>query len=670
MPENRAVKLTTVLGDRLRFRRLSGEEALSRPFRLELELASDDEAIGLDDVLGTAMAVELPVTGGSSRWFHGLVSRFAFAGVESGEARYRAALRPWLWFLSRTSDCRIFQEKSVPEIVRTIFAKHAGTLGVDVEERLFANHAPRPYCVQYRESDLDFVDRLLQEEGITYFFTCSSAKHTLVLADSPQSHQPAPQYEEIPFFPEDPLARRERDHVFTWDMNAEVRSGAFAHRSFDFEKPRADLTARHQRPMAHSLSAGELYDYTGRFTESATGDQEARHRLEADQADHRCAAGAATAAGLIAGHRFRLARHPREDQNADYLLREVVHEIWDPTYRSGMPDSADVEPYRCQFSAMPADAPFRPALATPKPRIRGPQTAMVTGPAGEEIWTDRYGRVKVQFHWDREGQRDERSSCWIRVSQPWAGTGFGGIALPRVGQEVIVEFIEGDPDQPIITGRVYNAQAMPPYALPANASQSGVKSNSTKGGGGSNELRFEDKKGQEQVYLHAQRDMQAVVENDRTEQVKNNHSRTVDVDETLTVHGKRTRTVDDEETVTVGGKRTRTVTGNETYRTDGDRNYTVGRGDVLHVTRAQQVTIGDGRSLSITGDDGVTVSRNASLGVTGNREVTAGSYKLQAEVIEITGTTSITLTVGQAWIKLDGDGVTVMSGDGKRIKLN
>jgi type VI secretion system secreted protein VgrG len=669
MPDDRAIGLTTALGDRLRFRRLLGEEALSRPFRLDLELASDDEAIEFNDVLGTPMAVEVPLTDAGRRWFHGVVSRFVFTGWEGDEARYQATLRPWLWFLCRTSDCRIFQEKSVPEIVRMIFDKHAGGLDVDVEERLFGTYAPRPYCVQYRESDLDFVDRLLQEEGITYFFAASSSKHTLVLADAPQSHRASPQYEEVPYFPKDEFARRERDHVFVWDMAAEVRSGSFAHTSFDFEKPRADLMARQERPMPHSLADGEIYDYDGRYTEPATGERAARLRLEADQAGQRCAAGEGTAAGLVTGHRFRLARCPREDQNAEYVLREVSHELWDPAYRSGMPDGEEIDLYRCRFTAMPAEIPYRPAQVTLKPRIRGPQTAMVTGPAGEEIWTDRHGRVKLQFHWDREGRHDDKSSCWIRVSQPWAGTGFGGIHIPRVGQEVIVEFIEGDPDQPIITGRVYNGQASAPYALPANASQSGFKSNSTKGGGGSNELRFEDKKDQEEVYLHAQRDMQAVVEHDRTEHVKNNHTGTIEVDETLTVHGKRTRTVDKEETVTVGKNRTRTVTGDETYTTKGRRNYTVDGKETLLVTKGQDVTINDLRTLRIKADQ-VTVTGLAKLQA-GAREVIAGKrYTLGAEVIELTGTNSITLRVGGSSIKIDDEGVTLVSADGKRIKLN
>jgi type VI secretion system secreted protein VgrG len=626
MLDQRAIQVTTVLGDKLRFRRMSGEEALSRPFRFELELASDDGTVPFQDVLGTAMAVQVPLLGGGKRWFHGLVAGFAFQGYESDEARYVASLRPWLWFLSRTQDCRIFQNKSVPEIARLIFGKY-GEAGAEVEDRLSGSYAPRVYCVQYRESDLDFVDRLLQAEGITYFFTHAADRHTLVLADAPEAHQPVPDYEELPYFPESDFARRERDHVFTWDTRAEVRSGSFVHTSFDFEKPRANLLTRHAQPLPHGLAEGEVYDYPGGYTQTDEGDRTARLRIEADQARHHSTTGMANATGLAAGHRFALTGFPRDDQNAAYVLREVEHELTDPAYRSGVMAGQEVEPYRCRFVALPADIPYRPPLTTPRPMIRGPQTAIVTGPAGEEIHTDKYGRVKIQFPWDREGKLDENSSCWVRVSQPWAGTGFGGIMIPRIGQEVIVEFLEGDPDQPIVTGRVYNAQAMPPYGLPANATQSGLKSNSSKGGGGSNELRFEDKKGEEQVYLHAQHDMQTVVEHD----------------ETHTVHGKRTQVIDLTDDVTVGKGRTTAV------KAGGDK-------------------------LTVTGDRTVSSTTKHHLEapaveVNGTSTVKIGSadIKVDGTTISINGATSLTLSVGGSSIKLDPSGVTIL---GPLVKIN
>ena len=669
MFDQRSIRLTSTLGDGLRFRSLRGEEALSRPFRFELEFACDDSSIDLAGLLGTAMTVELDVVGGK-RWFHGLVSRCAFAGHEGNEARYRATLRPWLWFLSRTADCRIFQEQTAPDIVHAIFAKHAGP-SVHVEDRLSGAFAPRVYCVQYRESDLDFVDRLLQDEGITYFFAHEADKHTLVLANAPGAHRSFPSYETVPYFAKSPFARRERDHVHAWDVQAEVRSGSFVHTSFDFEKPRADLVARREQPLPQGgWAEGELYDYSGRYTEPDQGDRGAALRLEADQAEHMVAFGEGTAAGLAAGYRFKLEAYPREDQNAEYLLREVEHELWDPAYRSGEEAGQEVEVYRCRFTAMPAEVPYRPPLATPRPLIRGPQTAMVTGPAGEEIWTDKYGRVKVQFPWDREGKRDEKTSCWVRVSQPWAGTGYGGMVIPRIGQEVIVEFLEGDPDRPIITGRVYNAQAMPPYPLPAGQNQSGLKSNSTKGGGGSNELMFDDSKGKEKTYFHAQFDHDAVVENNMTEHVKVNKTGTVDANETLRVHGARERTVDGKETVKVGASRERTVTGTEKYEVTGARSYKVGGTEQLDVTGDQTVGLAAKRKLTIAAGDEVTVNAGgAKLTVSGgSREVSAAvAYKLEATTVEITGMASITLKVGGSSIKIDPSGVSIM---GPIVKLN
>lgn len=680
MAEHRSVRLTTVLGDRLRFRRMAGEEALDRPFLLELELGSADPAIELGDLLGTGMTVEIEVLGGSPRHFHGLVSRFAFAGYAGDEARYRATLRPWLWFLCRSADCRIFQEMAVPDIVRAIFDKHAGEQ-VHVEDRLAAAYAPRTYCVQYRESDLAFVERLLQDEGISYFFVHAADRHTLVLADAPEAYETCAAYEEVPYYPKSELARRERDHVDRWDAGAEVRSGSYAHTSFDFEKTRADLLTRRDQPLAQAAWAeGELYDYSGRYTEPDAGERAAGLRLEADQAEHRRCDGEGTAAGLAAGHRFTLTGYPRPDQNADYLVRAIQHEITDPAWRSGETAGEAVEPYRCRFTAMPAEIPYRPALTMPRPLIRGPQTAMVTGPAGEEIWTDKYGRVKLQFHWDREGKRDEKTSCWVRVSQAWAGLGFGGIHVPRIGQEVIVEFLEGDPDRPLVTGRIYNAQAMPPYGLPANATQSGLKSNSSKGGGGSNELRFEDKKGAEQVWLHAQKNEDIVVENDKTEQVGhdetigigNDRTETVGHDETMTVGSNRTRNVGVNEAVTIGLNQTVTVGANRTDTVAVAENRTVGAAQQQTVGAARNVSVGASQSHEIGASDAwavganrsATIGNNDSLDVGDDRSATIGkgdTLKV-GKKLSIDAGDEITFTTGSASITMKKDGTITIAG--------
>ena len=693
------ISLTSSLGDGvLLFHRLDGREAVGEPFELGLDLLSQRHDIADTDVLGKPMAVHLELDGKAKRHWHGFVSHFAYLGSASAPdgkeslARYEAVLAPWLWFLSRRQDCRIFQDKSVPDIVKEVASAYPGA---ELELRLTETYTPRVYCVQYRESDLAFVSRLLEDEGIAYFVEHAADKHTVVLVDAPNGYHRVPGYGEVPYYPRDPLARRERDHVDEWRLASAVRRGRTTLQSFDFEKPRTDLTATVAEPLPYARSASEVYDYPGDYLDLGRGDQLARLRLEADQAEHRRALGEATARGLAAGHKVKLKNHPRPDQNIDYLMLAVDHTLTNPEYRSA-DASGEPELYRCRFEAQDASVPFRPPSRTPRPVVRGPQTAMVTGPAGEEIWTDKYGRVKVQFHWDRLGKRDENSSCWIRVSQPWAGPGFGGMMLPRIGQEVVIDFLEGDPDRPIITGRVYNALAMPPYPLPANATQSGIKSNSSKGGGGSNEIRFEDKKGSEEVWIHAQKDENIVVENDKTELVKHNETitigndrkETVGHDETMAVVNNRTRNVGVNETVLIGANRADTVTLNE-VRTVGvaqqqivgaARNVTVGAAQAHEVGLSDGWAIGVNRSVEIGNDDSldvgsdrkVSIGSNDSLDVGKNRKVDVGDNdSLQVgkdgtiqigKNLGITAGDEITITVGKASIVMKKDGTISING--------
>jgi type VI secretion system secreted protein VgrG len=640
-------------------------------------------ALRLEDVLGTPVTITLELDQGAERNFHGLVSDFAYVGTENELACYRATIRPWLWFLVRTYDCRIFQNQTVVEIIKTVFEKYPTA---EFEDRLTGQYAPRVYCVQYRESDFDFVNRLMESEGIYYFFKHEDDRHTLVLADSPQAHEKFPNYAEVPFFPRDDLARRERDHVYEWEVRSAVQSGAFLHTAFDFEKPKADLAAKRAHPMSHALSSGEIYDYPGPHLNLGEGDRIARLRLEASQIGHKRVSGAGTAAGLASGYQFKLRQYPRADQNTDHLLLEVAHELWEPTYRTGMSD--ETEHYLCRFVAMPANLAFRPPRVTPKPIVQGPQTAIVTGPSGEEIWPDKYGRVKVQFHWDRLGKHDESSSCWVRVSQLWAGSSFGGIQIPRIGQEVIVEFLEGDPDYPLITGRVYNGMSMPPYALPAKATQSGIKSNSSKGGGGSNELMFEDKKGSELVFLHAQKDESIVVENDKSETVGhdetiaigNDRTETVGHDETLTVGNDRTRNVGVNETVTIGGNRADTVILNEArtvliaqQQTVGAaRNVTVGASqshevgisDAWAVGVDRNTAIGVNDSLTVGGDRSANVDNNDSLDVGKDRSASVNDNDTLkvGKTLVVSAGDEISITTGKASIVMKKDGTITING--------
>ncbi len=687
MARNRAIKVKSAVGDELKLLNLKGRDELSRPFRYELILLSESDRHAFHDLLGTDITVTMSHADGSERYFHGLVSEFACAGTEGEFARYRAVLRPWIWFLSRTHDCRIFQEKNAIEIVKEVFGAYGFA---EFEDRLNGSFNSREYCVQYRESDFAFVSRLLESEGVTFFFEHEDGKHTLVLSDG--EHQTVPGFEEVPFFPESDLARRERDHIFSWTAISTVQSGAYVHTSYDFKKPKADLMAKLEQPMAHEIADGEIYDYPGPHIELGHGDSIAKTRLEEELAHHHRLKGKGTVEGLYAGCLFSLIDYPRQDQNREYLVIAIEHEIWEDEYRSrGAPEEDDV--YNCEFEAMPSDQPFRPERRTYVPTVLGPQTAVVTGPAGEEIHTDQYGRVKVQFHWDRLNPADETSSCWVRVSQIWAGSGYGWITIPRIGQEVIVDFLEGDPDQPIITGRVYNANQMPPYGLPANATQSGIKSNSSKGGGGSNEIRFEDKKGDEQVYIHAEKNQDEVVENDKTQVVHH--------DETLTVDNNRTRMVGVDESVTIGNKQSIpvgvnqpiAVGANQTETVGSNRSDSVGMNETRNVGLAQQMSIGAARNVSVGADKAhqigaadswaigaarsTKIGQDESLDVGNNRTTNIGDNESLSvgkdQSVDVGKTFSlqagdeISLTTGKASIVMRKDGTITIKG--KDIKI-
>jgi type VI secretion system secreted protein VgrG len=630
---------TEAKGVAFRLRSLHGKEELSRVFFYDLVVSSDDNDLKLETLLGTGLTVTIDAHDATVRHFHGLVANASYLGTEGPRSRYAIRLAPWLWFLDTHRDSRIFQNRSVPDIVGSIFEDHGSI--ADFDPRLTESYDPRDYCVQYRESDLNFVCRLLEEEGIYFFFEHREDAHKLVLVDHPSKHNPAPGYATVPYYPPDMQRHRERDHLDGWQSLARVRPGKATLKDFDFENPRQDLTSLEDAPKKHALADAEVFDYPGDYLKLDQGDVRARVRLEELQANHKRSQGAGNAAGLCCGNKFKLSGFPRDDQNIEYLLVAVESRTSVEAERSGA-DGADEAPFRCTIEAHDIKIPYRPERRTRKPFVHGPQTAMVTGPAGDEIYTDKYGRVKLQFHWDREGKKDENSSCWVRVSQSWAGPGFGAMHIPRVGQECVVDFLEGDPDRPIITGRVYNGLAMPPYGLPGSATQSGLKSNSSKGGGGSNELRFEDKKGAEEVYFHAQKDFKAVVEHDGSWHIKNNQTVTIDVNEQQTVHGARTRKVVKAEKVDIEGGLTETIKGGAKLDVTGDRTVTS--------TTAYKM---EAPALTLNGKTTVDIGTKA--------------IKVDGLTIDLKGTATITLSVGGSSIKLDPSGVTIL---GPLVKIN
>jgi type VI secretion system secreted protein VgrG len=595
--QDRRLRLDTPLGgDVLLITRFIGDEQLSKNYRYELELASTDGNIAFDDIVGKNVTITLDAEMNGSRVFNGFVSEFMQLEPVDQLARYRAVVVPWLWFLTRVSDCRIFQQKSIPEIIEEVFQSRSFS---QYEMRLSGSYGPLENCVQYRETDFNFVARLMEQEGICYYFVHADGEHTLVLADSPSAHDDCPGAESVEYLPWN-LAS-DLAGIRTWAREARVCSGAFAHTDFDFKAPTKNLLSDESNPKGHDHAEYEIYDFPGEYVERSVGDNYSAVRIQELQARHQEHRGEADVAGLQTGHLFELEGAYRDDDNQKYLVTRLHHEVHSNPFGSDVAGGARF--YRCRLAAIPATVEFRPQRDTPKPLIPGPQTAIVTGPQDEEIHTDEYGRVKVHFHWHRHDDSDDKSSCWIRVSQYWAGKQWGSIHIPRVGQEVVVEFLDGDPDRPLVTGRVYNGDNMPPYDLPGNRTQSGVKSRSSPGGGTSdfNEIRFEDKKGEEQVYIHAEKNQDNVVENNETTQVGSNRTEEVGGDETITIHGNRTETVDNNEDITIGVDRTENVGSNEDITIGGSRTTRIGANEDNQTTGNRTEQVGGNETRTITG---------------------------------------------------------------------
>ncbi len=669
--DNHFASVTTPLGsDILLFSRMSGYEEMSRLFEYEVDLLVENKSLGsiitagfpVNKVLGQAMTVALPLPSGGTRYFHGLVTQFRHQGAAEDCFLYRAVLRPWLWFLTRTSNCRIFQELSVPDIIKKVFEDNKFS---DFKLELSNTYKPRNYCVQYRETDFNFVSRLMEYEGIFYFFEHKQDKHTLVIADSANAHQTIAGYATIPYFPPENVGQRKQDHIYEWHTAHEVESGTYVLNDYDFEKPKSGLVAKFTEKKLHSHAEGEQYDYPGNYFEHPIGESYANIRLNELQTDHEVIQGRGNAIGLTTGMLFTLKEHYLAPENAKHVVISANFLIVSNQYRS---TSAEETHYECSFKAICSTQQFRPQRLTPVPFVQGPQTATVVGKSGEEIWTDKYGRIKVQFHWERNGKQNETSSCWIRVATPIAGKQWGWVSLPRMGQEVVVSFLEGNPDRPLITGSVYNALQMPPYALPANQTQSGLKSRSSKEGNADNfnEFRFEDKKGSEQVYLHAEKNQDIEVEHDETHWVGHDRSKTVDNNETVNIGKNRSETVGENETISIVKNRSEDVGVNETISIGKNRQESVGENESLDVGKNRERTVGENETINIGKKHTIEVgdTRQTTIGKDDMSQVSKKFY-LEAgdEIILKTGDSSITMKK-DGTIQIKGKDITVI-GSGK-----
>ena len=656
----RLVSVATQLKDALEFSRLDGSDGLSRNGEYRVTVRSRRGDIQADELLGHPVSVVLTTPHAGTREFNGLAVGFYQTGQQGRYHHYLIVVRPWTWLLTRTSDCKIFQDKTLRQIIEAVLADHPYA---DFEFQLTASYQPWTYCVQYRESDYNFITRLMEQEGMHFFFRHQNGKHTLVIADGAHAHAAAADYASIAYHEPEAARARQDEGMRQWTHGSEIQPTRFTQRDFNFEKPRADLQAdaRPARPLKHEYQAKlDVFDYPGEYTERAEGQRLAAIRVEEMRHQFDLFEGESNAAGLATGGLFRLSGHPRSDQNQEYLIVGASYRVEESPAESEL---AQTELFSVRLTAIPSAQNYQAPRHTPKPIVQGPQTAIVVGKAGEEIHTDKYGRVKVQFHWDRYGTNDQNSSCWVRVSHPWAGKGWGMIAIPRIGQEVIVEFLEGDPDRPIITGRVYNADQMPPYALPGNMTQTGIKTRSTLGGGVANfnEIRFEDKKGDEQLYIHAEKNQDIEVENDETHSVGNDRKKTVDHDETTHVKHDRTETVDNNETITIGNDRTETVNGNEKINIAKNRTESV--------TGNENVSITGNRDESVQGNETVSVTGkldHSIMGAASYTSPTSITLNVGGSTVEIKPT-SITLSFGASSIKIDAMGIAQM---GPKISLN
>jgi type VI secretion system secreted protein VgrG len=624
MKTTSSLGIKTPLGEELLLLSMSGSERLGRLFHYELELLSKNNQISFEDIIGQTVTITLKLPDGSQRYFNGLVSQFSQVGTKGNYVLYKAVLKPWFWFLTRTADCRIFQEMKVPDIIKQVFRDLGYT---DFEDSLSGTYKDWTYCVQYRETDFNFVSRLMEHEGIYYYFKHQDGKHILVLSDSVSAHQTAPGYEEIPYYPPQDQVHRERDHIVDWILTKEAQTGVVALNDYDFEKPKSSLMTSSSIIESHSIADYEVYDYPGAYVKHSDGDNYAQVRIQELNSQFATARGRANTRGLSTGNLFKLTNFNREDQNKEYLIESVTYEIRSEGYETEGSTGAE-ETFWCNFTAVDSQAHYRAARLTPKPTVQGPQTAVVVGPSSEEIYTDKYGRVKVQFHWDRYGKMDENSSCWMRVNQVWAGKKWGAIHIPRIGQEVIVDFLEGDPDQPIITGRVYNADNMPPYTLPNNKTQSGIKSRSSKNGtpDNFNEIRFEDLKGQEQIYIHAEKNQDNVVENDETTNVGHDRTEEVGNDESIKIGHDRMEEVENDETITIGRDRKRDVGRNETVQIGKDWSISVGKNTVL--TSGDSITLKTGQSSIVMKKNGKIQIEGANILVKASGNITLKGAKI------------------------------------------
>lgn len=656
--QNRQLGVETPLGkDALLLTSFIGQEEISKLFSFELELASDKDSITAKDLVGKLISFRVEMYDRSQRWFCGHCIRFSFTGKDDYLARYRMSIVPWFWFLTKTTDCKIFQNKSVPEIIEEVLGEYDfAKFELDLKE----SHTKWEYCVQYRETDFNFVSRLMEQEGIFYYFKHSQGSHVMVISDHKGSYVDAAE-KEVEFHGK-MNAPDLGSLVTAWDHAYEFTSGRYTQNEYYFETPSSPLdTQTNSRVKIGNNTKFEVYDYPGEYEHKGDGQSDTNSRMEAAESRYDTVTGQSLCRSFSPGYKFTLKKHAAgSEQGKKFVITAVQHAAnIGASYETGGQTAGAI--YTNSFRCLPDAVAAKPDPVTPKPCIHGAQTALVVGPPGEEIYPDKYGRVKVQFYWDRYGQKDEKSSCWIRCAQPGAGKGWGFMSIPRIGQEVLVAYLEGDPDRPLITGCVYNAEQMPPYELPAEKTKTYFKSNSSLGGDGFNEIRFDDKGSEEQFYMHAQKDLDLRVLNDYREIVLNdmhaivegNFLRKTIKDDSHLIQGNSIDKVEKELHSTVVEK--------AQYKYDDELLTKIGAKEHRVVGDDQLMEVGKQVSWKIGTEFHQKVGQLYAVQAGQEVHIKAGMKAVIEAGLELT------IKVGSNFVKLDPSGVTIM---GTMVRIN
>ena len=622
--DNRSIAISTPLGkDKLLLTAFQGNEQISDLFEYQIEVLSDDLDIAPASLIGKTVTVT--IQNEQKRSFHGYINRFSFGEIKSDNLRqYRLTLVPWLWFLSKTNDHRIFQEKNTKDIVSQIFKD----LGFNDFEFKAAGGAVREYCIQHNESDLHFISRLLEEDGIAYYFKHTADKHMLVLVDQQNAYGDCAEKEV-----EYSMGSQPGTQINKWEHGYEFRKGQWSINDYNFKEPNKTLFANTKTSSDFANNDKfEHYEYPDLY-DRGQGEALVKIRMEAEEVARNTVEADSNCSTFFAGGKFKLTKHTTKAEKGEYVITAIRHHASDTSYFSGNEGKSE---YGNSFVCIPAEVYYRPPQKHRRPVMRGPQSAVVVGPKGEEIYTDEHGRIKVQFIWDREGKNDENSSCYLRVVQSWAGNGWGSSFIPRIGHEVIVNFLDGDPDRPLVTGSVYNGKNKPPYS---SKTQSGIKTHSTKGGSPSNynEIRFEDKKGAEQIYIHAEKNKDTQVEND----------------ETLTVDNDRTKTIKHDENSTIGNDRNKTVSNNQTET----------------ISKNKTISVGVNHTEGVKGNMTISVDKDLKESVKGSYlENVTKDYSLHAKTITMDADDKIVIKTGSAKIEMKSNGDITISGNTINIK--